>query len=96
MKKVELKPFLPKMDPPYDRPARVTIELHNGKTVSHKCLSAEGGPDRPFTEEDIMYKASQVMHGVYPNFCKIFQMLLDSKINCQTQTWDDLVSDFVS
>ena len=64
--RVTIAPFEPTMDPPNDRPARVTLSLRNGKTLSGECLSAQGGPDRPFTKAQISAKAEKILREAYP------------------------------
>jgi 2-methylcitrate dehydratase PrpD len=41
---------------PLDRPGRVTLVLDDGEKFSANCASARGGPDQPFTEEEISRK----------------------------------------
>jgi 2-methylcitrate dehydratase PrpD len=52
-KTVSLKPH-PGVKPwPLDRPGRVTLVLDSGEKLSADCASARGGPDQPFSEEEI-------------------------------------------
>lgn len=41
---------------PAKRPACITIELNNGKTISKTVYSSRGDPDQPFTREEMIAK----------------------------------------
>ncbi len=89
--RIELLPFLPEQEWPNDRPARVTVELKNGQVLSRDCMSAKGGPDRPFTEEEILAKVTQLTSGVYPNLASTLTDLLVLTPAKKTERWDTLV-----
>ena len=65
-RRVTIAPFTPRMDPPNDRPARVVVTLADGRTLSGECLSARGGPDRPFTGAEMETKAESILETAYP------------------------------
>lgn len=64
--KVEMVPFEPALPPPHDRPARVSWTLVDGTRREAECLSARGGPDRPFAAEEILAKIEAICDPVYP------------------------------
>ncbi len=41
---------------PHDRPGRVTLALEGGEKLSAERASARGGPDQPFTQDEIENK----------------------------------------
>lgn len=94
--KIELKPFLPMYPWPNDRPSRVTIEFEDGFTLSRECLSARGGPDRPFSEREILDKVSSLTSHVYPNFTRTIEDLLTLRPARQGERWDQFVERLVS
>jgi len=65
---VRLVRYEPQRPRPLDRPARVTLTLDDGRTVSGECLSARGGPDRPFDDAQIRAKAAQITSTRHPHF----------------------------
>ena len=56
--KVEIAAFEPVLPSPNDRPARVAIELSDGRVLRGECLSARGGADRPFETALLLEKAA--------------------------------------
>ena len=68
--KVTIGPFEPELDPPNDRPARVTWELGDGSRAARECLSARGGPDRPFTEAEIRAKIRGIVEEPCPGLSR--------------------------
>lgn len=89
--KVELRQYLPEMPWPNDRPARVTLELEDGRTFSGECLSARGGPDRPFTEGEVLGKIRELTGPVYPAFGKTAGALLELSPQKMAQEWREVV-----
>jgi 2-methylcitrate dehydratase PrpD len=65
---VELKLLEPPLPAPHDRAARISLVFDDGATTSEECLSAEGGPDRPFSASRILEKCTTLTGGVYPHF----------------------------
>jgi 2-methylcitrate dehydratase PrpD len=65
---VELKLLEPPLPAPHDRAARISLVFDDGATTSEECLSAEGGPDRPFSASRILEKCTTLTEGVYPHF----------------------------
>lgn len=92
--RVTITPFQPRMEPPNDRPARVTLSLRDGRMLAGECLSAKGGPDRPFTEGQIKAKAEMILRGVYPGALALLAAAgrLDHAI--LGRSWRGIVEDF--
>ena len=63
--KVRLQPFSPHRPAPNDRPSRVTVVYGDGERATAECLSARGGPDRPFTDAEILRKAADLTEGCF-------------------------------
>lgn len=74
--RVELHLFEPKLGPPHDRPARVTAVLEDGGTLTSECLSARGGPDRPFPESVLWDKSVALAQPAYENFRPVFEQIV--------------------
>jgi 2-methylcitrate dehydratase PrpD len=64
--KVVIGAWEPEPEWPNDRPARVTWELTDGRRLTAECLSARGGPDRPFSPAEIEAKALGIVAAPYP------------------------------
>lgn len=93
--KIELRPFLPEQESPNDRPARVTVELMDGQVLSRDCMSARGGSDRPFTEEEILTKVSQLTGDVYPDLAPRLADLLVLTPVKKAERWDTLIGHLI-
>ncbi len=89
---VELRRFLPDQPWPYDRPARVTAVFEDGNSLTKECLSAKGGPDRPFSVEEILKKISTLTGEVYPNLTPTVVDLLTLNGSMRAKRWDELVA----
>jgi 2-methylcitrate dehydratase PrpD len=88
---VELRLFEPEQNWPNDRPARVTVELEDGTSLSRECMSAAGGPDRPFSEKQILDKISHYTGDVYPNFRTTLDGFLRQEPDVLKGSWDGFV-----
>ena len=91
--RVAMSPFAPEQAWPLDRPARVTLELKDGSRLSGECLSARGGPDRPFSTEEILAKITKITAPVYPAMAGIAQRLIALDPATTRLIWRDLVGD---
>lgn len=56
----EVKPW------PLDRPGRVTLVLESGETIVAESASARGGPDKPFSDDEIDRKIAALSAGTAP------------------------------
>jgi 2-methylcitrate dehydratase PrpD len=92
--RVEMTPFAPEMAPPHDRPARVTVELKDGSRLAGECLSARGGPDRPFSSDEILAKIEGIAGGVYPAFTGLARRLIALDPALLARPWRDIVTEF--
>jgi hypothetical protein len=82
------------LPPPNDRPARVTLELRDGATVSSECLSAVGGPDRPLPLQVVFDKATSLAAPVYPKIRPVLESLAGLAPARRGAGWADIVSEF--
>ena len=91
--RVELKAFDPLPPRPNDRPARLTIRFADGESLTSECLSARGGPDRPFDEQVIVDKVDGLTRAVYPRLTAVMlDVMALSKARMQ-QRWSDAVAE---
>jgi hypothetical protein len=74
----------------------VTIDLHGGDSLSAECLSAKGGPDQPFSEEEILLKLSTLTKDIYPAMAPIVGELLTLDEKFIRAPWPKLVADLVT
>lgn len=89
--RVRITPYAPLPDPPNDRPARVRIRYRDGREVVGECLSAQGGPDRPFPPAVFIEKISGLTHSAYPQFVPVFQDLMRLGESNLAQPWPAIV-----
>jgi 2-methylcitrate dehydratase PrpD len=89
--RIELRRFEPALPRPHDRPARVTFELADGSTITRECLSAQGGPDRPFEESVILDKIRDITGAACPQFAPGFERLLDLEPAQLDRPWRALI-----
>jgi 2-methylcitrate dehydratase PrpD len=74
--RVHVAPYLPLPAPSNDRPARVRVRLADGREFVGECLSAAGGPDRPFAHDVFVDKITALTAPVYPQFAPVFGDLM--------------------
>lgn len=91
--RVSMTPFAPEQAWPLDRPARVTLELEDGTRLSGECLSARGGPDRPFSTEEILAKIAKITAPVYPAMAGVAQRLIALDPATTRRTWRETVAE---
>jgi len=58
--KVNLMPFDKPLIPPNDRPSKIVIKTYDGKIFEQECLSSQGGPDRPFSQDVVLKKINDL------------------------------------
>ena len=85
--RVGVRRFEPALPRPHDRPARITLHMNDGGTVTSECLSARGGPDQPFEEEVILSKIDSICRDVYPNFSSKIGELADLGADAMQSRW---------
>ena len=91
--RVAIAPFEPELDPPNDRPARVTWELEDGSMVTREVLSARGGPDRPFTEAEIRKKIGSILEEPYPQLWRTMMEVLHLAPDVLARPWRETVAE---
>ena len=89
--RVLVAPYSPLPTPPNDRPARIGIRLKNGAQYVSECLSAQGGPDRPFPASSFIEKITALTHPVYPDFVTVFEEMQLLKPSQLSASWPDIV-----
>lgn len=89
--KVSLSPFAPLPDWPNDRPTRVIWTLDDGSTLTEEVMSARGGPDLPFTPDEIRAKIHGIIDEPYPAMGAVVHDLLDLDPASLAQPWDSTV-----
>lgn len=94
--RVAIAPFLPRMGPPNDRPARVTLKLRDGRVLRGECPSARGGPDRPFTSDEIVAKADAILRDAYP--LALTPLITATRLESAVldRSWRTIVDDFAN
>jgi 2-methylcitrate dehydratase PrpD len=93
-----LLPFADVRPWPHDRPARVTLILQGGDSVTAECLSARGGPDRPFGEAELWAKVQRLAEPVAPALPAVMRRLVlaatqDSEASALDRPWSDWLAD---
>jgi 2-methylcitrate dehydratase PrpD len=91
--RVSVKPWAPELPPPNDRPARVTVKLRGGRSVSGECLSAAGGPDRPLPPQVVLEKMDTLAVPAYPKMRRVFDELVALEPRRLKQGWRDIVDE---
>jgi 2-methylcitrate dehydratase PrpD len=91
--RIELRRFEPALPRPNDRPARITFELADGTSITRECLSAQGGPDRPFEEGVILDKIRNITEATCPQFGPAFEGLLDLASAKLDRPWRALIEE---
>jgi 2-methylcitrate dehydratase PrpD len=90
--RVRVKPYAPLPAPPQDRPARVRVTLRDGSDLSAECLSAAGGPDRPFAPAMLDRKVHALTNAAYPNMAPTILALADAPSARAAGGWADIVA----
>ena len=74
--RVTMTPYEPLPPAPNDRPARALVRLRDGSAITAECLSAQGGPDRPFPPDVLARKIAALATPVYPRFADVMLPLM--------------------
>ena len=90
-KKISLITFEPELEWPNDRPARLKIELTDGKVLVNECLSAKGGPDFPFKPADIENKLRNLVVGNPSYLLEPLVNILNLKDDYLNANWKDII-----
>ena len=92
----KIVPFDKVQAPPNDRPARITARLVDGREFQNECLSARGGPDRPFSDEALMQKIAVLTQPVYPNLLPVLESIMGLEPGRMNQDWGSVVAEICS
>lgn len=71
-----LVPFPEVRPAPHDRPARVTLTDRSGRRVEAVCWSAQGGPDRPFSEDALWAKVQALSSPQAPGLVRTMRQMV--------------------
>ena len=85
---VRLQPWTGPLQAPHDRPARITLVLHDGSRRTAECLSSLGSPDRPLPHAVFVAKVDALCKDVLPGLSRV---LLDEGPAHDAITWDAAV-----
>lgn len=94
--RVRVSPYAPLPTPPDDRPARVRVNLRDGSNLSAECLSAQGGPDRPFELAMLDGKVHALTAAAYPKMTSTVLALADIHRARLAGGWADIVEELCS
>lgn len=89
--KVTVAPWEPVPDWPNDRPTRVTWTLTDGTRLSEEVLSARGGPDLPFTADEIRAKIAGIVAAPCPRMGPVLEDIMNLDPAALARGWDDTV-----
>ncbi len=83
---------------PHDRPAFVTLVTSEGQRYSAHCLSARGGPDRPFSDEELWQKIQDLSRTSAPGLTQAMKSLHalcahNSHDTAWAKTWQGVIQD---
>lgn len=60
---------------PDDRPSRVCVTTHLGERFDAQCWSAQGGPDRPYSEDALWGKVAALSRAQAPGLVRVMREL---------------------
>ena len=89
---VRVSQFLPALPRPQDRPARLTLHLKDGRQIQTECLSARGGPDRPFEPDVLHHKINSLVSVSFPSLARNLLALCDLPPALLAQPWSQLLA----
>jgi 2-methylcitrate dehydratase PrpD len=97
--RIQLEPFPDPRPWPEDRPARVTVATASGEQYSEVCWSAQGGPDRPFSEEVLWEKIEALSDRAAPGLSAAMRRLdaaasSDADKAILSTSWSNYIDDF--
>jgi 2-methylcitrate dehydratase PrpD len=90
--KVEIGAFEDVPEWPNDRPARVTWEMADGGRFERQVLSARGGPDRPFSDDEIRGKINGIVTAPYPDLPATMDQMRALAPDPLAKCWRDTVA----
>ena len=93
---VRLTRFEPPQPRPHDRPARLLLVLRDGREVRAQCLSARGGPDRPFEPGVIQGKIAALTGMLSQRLADDLLEMCELPATLLARRWSDLLADTVA
>lgn len=90
--RIELLPYGQEPPWPHDCPARVSWVFADGLALEAECRSARGGPDRPFSAEEILTKVGHIVAPVYPAMPGLAARLVALDPSLLDAPWDRVVA----
>jgi hypothetical protein len=81
---------------PNDRPARVRMSFVDGTRLVAECLSATGGPDRPYADALRLDKIGELSRSLYPRLRPTADALLALPADRMQRPWGDIVAEFTA
>lgn len=94
--KVTLAPYDPEPEWPNDRPARVTWTLDDSTTLTEEVLSARGGPDLPFSPDEIRAKVHGLVGEPYPAMAPVLDRIMSLEPAILDRSWTDAVAEMTA
>lgn len=92
-RKVRMTAFSPRLPPPHDRPARVTLRFADGWEVQGVCMSAPGGPDQPLGDSAVLDKIGRLAGSTYPGLRGVIESIMSLDPQRLAQPWTDVVEE---
>lgn len=92
---VRLEPYAPIGAWPKDRPSRVTWRLADGAVWTELVENARGGPDQPFSSEELLGKIDELTHEVFPAMSGVLRRLIADPYAIGAALWRDVVAEMV-
>ena len=89
--RVAIGSYDPEPQWPNDRPAKVTWQLASGETLTEEVPSARGGPDRPFTPDEIKAKVRGIVEPAYPAMYGVLERLMALDGELAGKPWREIV-----
>ena len=90
---VRLTQFEPALPRPHDRPARLKLVLRDGRQVHAQCLSARGGPDRPWEAGVIEHKIRQLTATLSPRLADTLLELTELPSALLAKPWGEILNE---
>lgn len=87
---VEMVPYQGSLVPPFDRPARVSVEVEGAGTFVAVCTSAVGGTDRPLSDREVLEKAEGLTQASFPAFAESAESLVSGTTSLDAN-WGSLL-----
>lgn len=90
---VRLQPYAPIEPWPNDRPGRVTWRLSDGEQWTEAIVSARGGADQPFADDELLQKMDELSRPVFPAMPGVLRRLVVETPTMLATPWRAVVTD---